>query len=274
MQDSQFAQIDNPPRIELECLYMLKKAALILTGELVLVLGLLGLFGLQKDQEKNELIVRSNMVALFYANPSHSYQKSYRREFYDLGYPGPSAIFKNPFHIKSINSFSSANFSQFEVSLKDDIDRSSDPHLKHAFYYPQANRTQEYKNTIAVNLPLFREGEKAPYGMIRVVHDIKNLPRDIFYKNLLSYILIWIFFNGFLFALIFLVFRKPKESVVYLEKGYLKEYALGALKLHHKILSQIIEDHESDRKSGSPGNQERPTVIKLDTHARNRDKNK
>jgi len=253
---------------------MLKKTALILAGELVLILGLVGLFELQKDREKNELVVRSNMVALFYANPAHYYQKSYRREFYGLGYPGPSSIFKNPFHIKSISSFSSANFSQFEVILKEDIDQSPDPHLKHAFYYPQANRTQEYKNTIAVNLPLFREGEKAPYGMIRVVHNIKNLPRDIFYKNLLSYILIGIFFNGFLFALIFSVFRKPRETVVYLERGYLKNYALGALKLHHKILSQIIEDHESDKKGESPGEPGGPAVIQLDPRARHRDKKK
>ena len=225
---------------------MLKKAAIILAGEVILFLGLSGLFELQKDQERSELITRSNMVALFYANPAHYYEKSYRREFYDLGYSGAKSILKSPFPAKSISS-SQANFSQFAVILKEDVDNSADPHVKHAFYYPQLNHIQEYESTIAVNLPLYREGEKTPYGLIRVEHDIRNLPRDIFYKNLLSYILIGIFFNGFMAAVIFGLMRKPKETVVYLEKGYLKEYALGALKLHHKILGQIIDDHENSQ---------------------------
>jgi hypothetical protein len=250
---------------------MLRKAILIVVGESIMFLGLFGLFELQKDQERSELITRSNMVALFYANPAHSYQESYRREFYDLGYSGPGAIFKNTPHAKNINSYSQANFSEFAVILKDDIDNSPDPHLKHAFYYPQVNRIQEYDDTVAINLPLFKEGEKTPYGLIRIEHNLKNLPRDIFYKNLLSYILIGIFFNGFLLALFFGLLRKPKETVVYLEKGYLKDYALGALKLHHKILSQIIEDHESDGQAAKNEPAGPQAVIKLDPSARRKD---
>jgi hypothetical protein len=250
---------------------MLKKSGLIVVGELILLLGLFGLFELQKDQERSELITRSNMVALFYANPAHSYSESYRREFYDLGYSGPSAIFKNSLKAKNISSYSQANFSEFAVILKDDIDGSPDPHLKHAFYYPQVNRIQEYQDTVAVNLPLYKEGEKTPYGLIRIEHNLKNLPRDIFYKNLLSYILIGIFFNGFLLAIVLGMFRKPKETVVYLEKGYLKEYALGALKLHHKILSQIIEDHESTGQELKTRVSDTPDVIRLDPAARRKD---
>jgi len=250
---------------------MLRKVLLVSGGEVLLVLGLLGLFMLQKEQEKSELLTRSNMVALFYANPAHYYEKSYRREFYDLGYSGPRALFRNPFHPRNI-SFGQGNFSQFGVILKQDIDQSKDSHLKHAFYYPQLNRVQEYGSTIAVNLPLYREGEKTPYGLIRVEHNIKNLPRDVFYKNLLSYILIGIFFNGFLIAIIFGLWRKPRESIVYLERGYLKEYALGALKLHHKILGQIIDDHESGQSEQDQ--KDHSSVLKFDPLARHRDNKK
>ena len=41
-------------------------------------------------------------------------------------------------------------------------------------------------------------------------------------------------------------FQGKKETVVYLEKGYLKEHAIGALKLQHKILADIIADHEDE----------------------------
>ncbi len=49
---------------------MLKKIGIVLAGEMVLAAALFGLFQLQKDREKGELILRSNMMAMFYANPS------------------------------------------------------------------------------------------------------------------------------------------------------------------------------------------------------------
>ncbi len=228
---------------------MYKKFFFFLLAEILLFAGLFGLFQLQKAQEKGELILRSNMVALFYARPGYVYDRSYRQEFYDFGYPSPSAMFKNPFIIRGGYSFSRANISQFAILLKKDIDVSSDPHIKHAFYYPRANRIQEYDEVLAINLPLYKPGSKTPYGMIRIEHNLKNFSRDVFYKNLLSYILIFIFYNAFLGAIIFALSRKPKPSVIYLEKGYLKDYALGALKLHYKILGQIIEDHEKSTSS-------------------------
>ena len=226
---------------------MRRKVFIILLGEAFLLLGLFGLFQLQKAQEKGELILRSNMVALFYARPGYVYDKSYREEFYDFGYPGLRAVFKNPFLIRGGYSFQQANLSEFSLLLKKDIEKSSDPHLKHAFYYPRANRVQEYDQILAVNLPLFKPGETTPYGMIRIEHNLKNFSRDVFFKNFLSYLLIALFYNAFLIAIL-LWLRKPKQTVVYLERGYLKEHALGALKLHYKILGQIIEDHEKEKE--------------------------
>jgi len=250
---------------------MLKKAIAIIVAQVVLFLALVGLFELQMGQEKNELIMRSSMVALFYANPAHSYPKSYRREFLDPGYSGPQAMFGNPFSVKNASEMGSGNFSEFAVILKEDVDKAADPHLKHAFYYPQANKVQQYKDSVAINLPLYREGDKEPYGLIRIEHNLRNLPRDIFYKNLLSYGLIELFFNGFLIALLFGLFKKPKETVVYLEKGYLKEYALGALKLHHKILGQIIDDHNDPAEKKDSPEITDPAVLKFDPQARRRD---
>jgi len=240
---------------------MRKKVFVILFSEILLIAGLFGLFQLQKAQEKGELILRSNMVALFYARPGYVYDKSYRQEFYDFGYPGLRAIFKNPFLIRGGYSFHQANFSEFAILLKKDIDASSDPHLKHAFYYPRANRIQEYDQIIAINLPLYKPGKTSPYGMIRIEHNLKNFSRDVFFKNFLSYLLIALFYNAFLVAVL-LWLRKPKETVVYLERGYLKEHALGALKLHYKILGQIIEDHEkAEEELGQ--RKEKPVKFKI-----------
>jgi len=242
-----------------------KRIAVVIAGQIFLAAGLFALFRLQMDQEKGELILRSNMMAMFYANPTHTYTESYRREFYDFGYPGPKATFQNPFQITGGYPFNYANFSDFAILLKEQVDQSADPHLKEAFYSPLANRIQEYDRIVAVNLPLLKPGAGAPYGLVRIESNLKYLPRDIFYKNLLSYLLIAVFYNGLLLVLAFGLFRKPKQTVVYLEKGYLKEYALGALKLHHKILGQIIEDHDQPEPQPEPEHGPGPLVIKLDS---------
>jgi len=87
---------DKSTGLELEYQLMLKRIGLVIFGEIILCAGLYALFLLHQDQEKGELILRSNMVAMFYANPSYHYTQSYRREFYDFGYPGPKETGRNP----------------------------------------------------------------------------------------------------------------------------------------------------------------------------------
>jgi hypothetical protein len=41
--------------------------------------------------------------------------------------------------------------------------------------------------------------------------------------------------------------RKKKEIVF--EKGYLKEHSIGALKIMHKVLGDIIDDHKADHEA-------------------------
>jgi hypothetical protein len=58
-------------------------------------------------------------------------------------------------------------------------------------------------------------------------------------------------------AFILYLFTRRKKEVVF-DKGYLKEHSIGALKIMHRVLGDIIEDHASeedkkqeDKKTGS-----------------------
>ena len=50
-------------------------------------------------------------------------------------------------------------------------------------------------------------------------------------------------------AFIFYLLMRKKKEIVF-EKGYLKEHSIGALKIMHKVLGDIIEDHKTDRVEG------------------------
>ena len=44
--------------------------------------------------------------------------------------------------------------------------------------------------------------------------------------------------------ILYLFSRRKKEELI--DKGYLKEHSIGALKIMHKVLGDIIEDHPNN----------------------------
>ncbi len=101
------------------------------------------------------------------------------------------------------------------------------------------------------------EGATVDYGAVVVPMSRRAVYSDLFQRNQALYLSV-----GFMYLaqvlLAFLVLRTPRsDGDILFEKGYLRERALGALKLQRKILDGIIEDHEkfySDAPpdSGSP----------------------
>jgi hypothetical protein len=89
----------------------------------------------------------------------------------------------------------------------------------------------------------------------------------------------WVFFQLVLF--VFLSFQvcltfialARRDRVTVFEKGYLKEHAIGALKLQHRLLGQIIRDHEEEEQPQQappvrPVESGRGKVIQMDKAAR------
>lgn len=135
---------------------------------------------------------------------------------------------------------------------------------------PVQVRRDFHKLTLAV--PLWAPGD-AVAGELRIVHDRRRIAEHSVLDPA------WLFFQGVLFA--FLSFQvwltvvslARRDRVTVFEKGYLKEHAIGALKLQHRLLGQIIRDHEDEHDEPVPatrpaGDPPRGKVIPLDKAAR------
>ena len=235
----------------------LKTLGLILLAQAVLAVALGTLFRFQALNEKRELILNYTVVVQFYSYQPNPYLTSYSRYFYNYGYPTFTSLFEDPMRPRQNRSMDEANFSRFSILLEDEIAQSSDPKVKEAFLHPPGNLIQEYGDLLAVNAVLYRDADRKPYGLVRITHNVKNLYRDVFFKNALLYFVVVLLFNSQI-ALVWLYLSRRRRPVIMdLESGYLREHAIGALKLQHRILGDIIADHqdlEPSRPAGAGDN--------------------
>jgi hypothetical protein len=213
-------------------------------AEFVIAAALAVLFHFQVQNEKRRIILQSNIVAMSYALQPQKYTVSSTRYFYEFGYPNITSIFQDPMRAMGLHDIDQANFAKFSIWLKSDIDKEGREELRQVFENPKKYRILETAEEVTVNIPLYHGYGGEPYGIVQIATTIRNLPRDIFYKNFFLYLAIILLYNSQILLLYLYRRQRKRETVVYLEKGYLKEHAIGALKLQHKILGDIIADHE------------------------------
>ena len=80
-------------------------------------------------------------------------------------------------------------------------------------------------------------------GIVKIDSDTRAILKKVFANNYLLYAAMLIVLNNQ--AFIFYLLMRRKREVVF-EKGYLKEHSIGALKIMHKVLGDIIEDHQGE----------------------------
>ena len=230
----------------------LQTAGAILLAQAFLVAFLGTMFRFQVLNEKRQLIMNSSVVVQFYSYQPNPYLTSYSRFFYNFGYPTVTSLFEDPMRPKQNRSMDEANFSRFSILLEDDIEKSGDPKIKEAFLHPPQNRIQEYGDTLAINALLLRDADRKPYGLVRISHNIKNLPRDVFFKNVLLYFVVVFLYNSLIVLVYLYLTHRKRPLLMSLDRGYLRDHAIGALKLQHRILGDIIADHESAPSDEAP----------------------
>lgn len=104
-------------------------------------------------------------------------------------------------------------------------------------------RVRRTLHTVSIVVSLAAPGEVVT-GELRIDHDRRRIAEHSVLDPA------WLFFQLVLFA--FLSFQvwltvvslARRDRITVFEKGYLKEHAIGALKLQHRLLGQIIRDHE------------------------------
>lgn len=111
-------------------------------------------------------------------------------------------------------------------------------------FYPEGGYSVKKDNgTISVSVPFTIQGKTEPFGIVEIDSDTETIVKKVLAENFLLYAAILVVLNNQAF-IFYLLLRRKKEVVF--EKGYLKEHSIGALKIMHRVLGDIIEDHKKE----------------------------
>jgi len=122
------------------------------------------------------------------------------------------------------------------------------PNENEGVFMRDVDPKEEYKvenkaGVISVSVPFTLKDMLEPYGVIKIDSDKSAIAKKVLSDNFLLYAAMLVVFNNQAF-IVFLLLRRKKEVVF--EKGYLRENSLGALKIMHKLIGDMIVDNESE----------------------------
>ena len=134
----------------------------------------------------------------------------------------------------------------FSVVFKEDFDNGSvGGYFRDDDFYPEEGYSvKKNRGIISVTVPFVTRQQSEPFGIVKIDSDNMTILKKVFADNFLLYAAMLVVFNNQAYIL-YLFTRKKKEEVL-VDKGYLKEHSIGALKIMHKILGDIIDDHPAD----------------------------
>jgi len=230
---------------------MMSKISIILKalGIELCILALIGLvFLFQFNKAKGEFVIKTRAISETIGDlASDFYSEEGKQptsgEFYHF-------LDKRLGRKKLFNTFEIAP-KFFSVVFKKDVENSLTPDgLFMKEFYPEEGYTvKDINGIISVSVPFSTQAETEPYGIVKIDSDTKAILKKVLADNYLLYAAMLIVLNNQAF-IFYLLMRKKKEIIF--EKGYLKEHSIGALKIMHKVLGDIIDDHKTDYESPDP----------------------
>ena len=147
----------------------------------------------------------------------------------------------------------------FSVVFKEDVVKGSvNGYFLKDFYPQEGFSVKKNKGNISVTVPFVTRDAAEPFGIVKIGSDNATLLKKVFADNFLLYLAMLVVFNNQ--ACIVYLFTKKKKEEEFVDKGYLKEHSIGALKIMHKVLGDIIDDHHTtDEKTADQAKQNDPT---------------
>ena len=124
----------------------------------------------------------------------------------------------------------------------------------------EVNRKIKYffNNKYVAIKPFFVPGDTTPFGIVRIETSTIPILTNVLANNGIFYLFLYLILNNQAF-LFYLWVRKKRDDLP--EKGYLKSSSLGAIKIMHKLLEDIIHDHKDDKDTN---NGDKTNIINLD----------
>lgn len=218
---------------------------------LMVELGIIALIGVvfyfQFDNAKKDFVTRTKAIAETIGDQATSFYRDHGEastsdEFYLFldERLGREKLF-NTFGVSP--KFFSVTF------MKQPENEMASGHFLENTYPPEGYSVEKYAGKISVSVPFLSPQVNGPLGIVKIDSDTKTLMKKVFADNFLLYVAIMMVLNNQAFIL-HLFFRRKKEEIPFSE-GYLKEHSISALKLMHKVLGDIIDDHASEEKKAA-----------------------
>lgn len=133
-------------------------------------------------------------------------------------------------------------FNTFEISPKFfSVVFNNESLLANEYDLERGYSVKDSNGIISVLVPFTGGTQSEQLGIVKIDSDTRAILKKVFADNYLLYAAMLIVLNNQ--AFIFYLLMRKKREVVF-EKGYLKEHSIGALKIMHKVLGDIIEDHQ------------------------------
>lgn len=211
-------------------------------GVELFIFALVGLvFLFQFDRAKTELVDKTKAIAETIGDQAGS--------FFSSRSDGSTS---NDFFVflderlgrkKLFNSFQIAP-KFFSVVTRKDVESGNAPgYFINDFNSGNRYSVKRHDGVISVSVPFTIQDKSEPFGIVKIESDTKTIMKKVLADNFLLYSAMVVVFNNQAF-IFYLLLRKKKEVVF--EKGYLREHSIGAIKIMHRVLGDIIEDHKND----------------------------
>ena len=135
-------------------------------------------------------------------------------------------------------------FNTFEISPKFfSVVFNREGFLTNDYDLEEGYSVKDSNGILSVLVPFSGRDQSEDLGLVKIDSDTSAILKKVFADNYLLYAAMLIVLNNQ--AFIFYLLTRRKREVVF-EKGYLKEHSIGALKIMHKVLGDIIEDHQTE----------------------------
>lgn len=229
----------------------LNKKAVLLFRIFMVEMGIVALIGVvfyfQFDTAKKEFVSKTRAIAETIGDQATSFyeqrgEKPTSGEFYLF-------LDERLGREKLFNTFGvSPKFFSVTFTEQGPEGRAATGHFMKDSYLPEGHSVESYGGKISVSVPFLAARTEGPLGIVKIDSDTKTLMKKVFADNFLLYVAILVVLNNQAFILHLFSKRKREEIPFAGDDGYLKEHSISALKIMHKVLGDIIEDHSSEEK--------------------------
>lgn len=226
----------------------LNEKAVLFFRILLVELGIIALIGVvfyfQFDNAKDEVVSKTRAIAETIGGQASSFHRlrggeSTSGEFYRFldERLGREKLF-NTFDVSP--KFFSVTFNNAEG------DGPPSGHFMKDSYAPEQYSVEKYGGRISVSVPFLTTRTEDPLGIVKIDSDTSAIMKKVFADNFLLYVAMLVLFNNQAFIL-YLFTRRKREPIPFAgdAEGYLREHSVSALRIMHKVLGDIIEDHAS-----------------------------